>query len=71
MKYSITKMIRKNLPVWAHDANVVRMDAQSLDGYEDSHKWLEFFGFKRGDVLINWKDSGRTFINFEKQINIL
>jgi hypothetical protein len=71
MKMAITKLIRGKIDLWAQDVNVVRMDAQSLDGYEDSHKWLEFFGFKRGDVLINWKDSGRTFINFEKQINIL
>ena len=71
MKYSITKLIRKNLPVWAHELNLVRMDCQSLEDHTETHKWLECLGYKRGDILLNWANSGRNFINFEKQFNIM
>jgi len=71
MRYTITKTIRENLNHWAQQRDVVQMDCQSLEDYDEAHKWIEFFGFKRGDVLPNWRDTGRNYINFSKQILIL
>lgn len=71
MRYTITKTIRENLHHWAHQCAVFQLDCQSLEDYDTAHKWIEFFGFKRGDVLPNWRDTGRNYINFSKQILIL
>jgi hypothetical protein len=71
MRYTITKTIRENLNHWAQQRDIVHMDCQSLEDYEQAHQWIEFFGFKRDNVLLNWRDTGRNYINFSKQILII
>jgi len=71
MRYTISKTLRSNIPHWATQDNLRFLQCQSLEEYKTAHEWMEFLGFKRGDMLPNWRDTGRNYINFSKQILIL
>ncbi len=60
----LTKWIRRDLFPRYQQAGVHRIECISIDGYEQTHRWIELLGLKREAVLKGFGKSGETFHQF-------
>ena len=63
---TITRWIGKELFPRYFDAGVHRIQAVSLDGYDEVHRWLGALGLEREAVLPAFGRNGEDFVQFAK-----
>ena len=63
---TITRWISKDLFPRYFDAGVRRIQATSLDGYDEVHRWLAALGLEREAVLPAFGRNGEDFVQFAK-----
>ena len=63
---TITRWISKELFPRYFDAGVHRIQATSLDGYDEVHRWLGTLGLEREAVLPAFGRNGEDFVQFAK-----
>ena len=60
----LTKRVIRDIIPALDNAKAHRVEAQSIDGYKQVHRWLEFIGLKKENVIPGFGRNGETFINF-------
>ena len=60
----ITRFIRNNLFPTYRQHGVHRIECVAIDGYSDSHRWIELLGLKREALLRGYGKHGETFHQF-------
>lgn len=61
---ALTRFIRQKLFPRVKRAGVHRIEAVSIEGYEEAHRWIEILGLKREAELRGYGKNGETFIQF-------
>lgn len=62
-KFLTKRIIRDIIPA-LDKANAHRVEAQSIEGYDEVHRWLEFLGLKEENTLPGFGRNGETFKTF-------
>ena len=60
----LTKAIIRDIIPALDRANAHRVEAQSIEGYDEVHRWLEFLGLKKENTIPGFGRNGETFITF-------
>jgi hypothetical protein len=60
----LTRWITRELFPRCRAAGVHRIDCVSIDGYEQTHRWIELLGLKREGVLRKFGRGGEDFHQF-------
>lgn len=61
---SITRFITRNLFPKLREAGVHRIEAASIDGYAEAHRWIETLGLQHEAALRGFGRGGETFHQF-------
>ena len=60
----LTKAIIRDIIPALDRGNAHRVEAQSIEGYDQVHRWLEFIGLKKESDLPGFGRNGENFVNF-------
>ena len=60
----LTKRVIRDIIPALDNANAHRVEAQSLAGYDEVHKWLDFIGLKKEGELKGFGSRGQDFVTF-------
>lgn len=61
-----TRFVKQRLFPAYEARGVHRIECQSLDGYEEVHRWLEVLGLEREAVMPAFGRGGETYLQFAK-----
>lgn len=60
----LTRVIIKDIIPALDRANAHRVEALSISGYDSVHRWLEFIGLKKENVVPGFGRDGEDFVTF-------
>lgn len=60
----VTRFVTRNLFPRYRTAGVHRIEAISIEGYTDAHRWIEILGLRREAVLQGFGKNGEAFHQF-------
>ena len=60
----LTKTIIRDIIPALDSANAHRVEAHSIEGYSEIHRWLEFLGLRREAMIEGYGKNGENFIPF-------
>lgn len=66
--FAMTKFVRKRLLPKYAEMGFKRVEAASVAGYDEAHRWIETLGLKRIGVLEGVGRGGEDFIHFGKDL---
>ena len=61
---SLTRFVTRSLFTQYRNAGVHRIEAVSMVGHDEAHRWIETLGLKREAVLRGYGKNGETFLQF-------
>lgn len=65
----LTRWLRRRMIPVAREAGARRLEARSIEGHDEAHRWLLKLGAERDEKpLTNWGKGGETFFNFVWEI---
>lgn len=62
--HPLTRFIRKCLFPAGRETGVHRIEATSIAGYDEAHRWIEMLGLQREAELPGYGRGGETYISF-------
>lgn len=60
----LTRCVIRDIIPALDRGNAHRVEAQSIEGYDQVHRWLEFIGLKKESDLPGFGRNGENFVNF-------
>lgn len=65
IKKVVTKFCSREFFGGMRTAGAIRVECQSIVGYNEIHKWLLLLGFRQGQTLEKFGKDGQDFVTFE------
>lgn len=62
--HALTRFIRKDLFPQGRASGVHRIEAVSIAGYDEAHRWIQMLGLKREAEFKGYGRGGETYISF-------
>jgi hypothetical protein len=60
----LTRLIIKRIITAIDSTGAHRVECQSIEGYDEVHKWLQFLGLKKEGLIKGFGRNGENFIGF-------